>query len=77
MVAEEAFADVRDKEREKDEKKKAMDALLYSRTQKLFELWDANGDGTIDFHELHAGMRRYQIAARASIRRTSNEMQSC
>ena len=67
LLTEEAFADVGDKEQEKDEKKNTMDALSYSRTHKLFELWDADGDGTIDFHEPHAGMRWYQKAARASM----------
>ena len=44
------------------EEKKTMDALSYSRTSKLFEQWDADGNGTIDFEELLVGLRKYQRA---------------
>lgn len=43
-----------------------MDALSYGRTRRLFDLWDCNGDGTIDFEELFAGLQRYQTAADSS-----------
>jgi EF-hand domain pair len=42
---------------------KIMDALSYGRTLRLFDLWDANGDGYINFEELFAGLQRYQAAA--------------
>lgn len=66
MVAEEAYAKAAEKRKEEDERKRTLDALSYSRTQKLFELWDANHDGTIDFHELLSGLRRYQKSAMGS-----------
>lgn len=61
-IADEAYAQARDREREEKEHKKVMDALSYRRTTRLFDLWDANGDGTIDFEELVTGLRRYQQA---------------
>jgi Ca2+-binding EF-hand superfamily protein len=61
-VADEAYAQARDREREEKEHKKVMSALSYKRTTRLFDLWDANGDGTIDFEELVTGLRRYQAA---------------
>jgi len=62
IVAEEAYARAAEKRKEDDERKKTLDALSYSRTARLFELWDENGDGTIDFEELIHGLRRYQKA---------------
>jgi hypothetical protein len=66
MVAEEAYTKAAEQRKEEDQVKKTLDALSYSRTRKLFELWDANGDGTIDFQELLHGLRRYQKAAMGS-----------
>lgn len=66
MVAEEEYAKAAEQRKEEDERKKTMDALSYSRTKRLFELWDANGDGTIDFQELLSGLRRYQKSAMGS-----------
>jgi Ca2+-binding EF-hand superfamily protein len=66
MVAEEAYTNAAQKRKEEDQKKKTLDALSYSRTEKLFRLWDENGDGTIDFHELLHGLRRYQKSAMGS-----------
>lgn len=45
VIADEAYAQARDREREEKEHKKVMDALSYRRTTRLFDLWDANGDG--------------------------------
>jgi len=42
--------------------KKPLDALSYSRTSKLFEQWDTDNSGTIDFQELLVGLRKYQRA---------------
>lgn len=65
LVAESAYEEQREKQKEETERKKTLDALSYSRTQKLFDLWDTNGDGDIDFPELMSGLRRYQKAAQA------------
>lgn len=62
-IADEEYAKSRDRERAEKEHRKVMDALSYGRTLRLFDLWDANGDGTIDFNELFAGLKRYQDAA--------------
>lgn len=40
-----------------------LDPLTYTRTKQLFELWDTNNDGDIDFSELLTGLRRYQHAS--------------
>lgn len=61
-IADEAYTQARDREREEKEHRKVMDALAYSRTRRLFDLWDLDGDGTIDFEELVTGLRRYQQA---------------
>jgi len=41
---------------------KTLDALSYSRTSKLFEQWDTDNNGTMDFQELLIGLRKYQRA---------------
>ena len=41
----------------------SVDALTYARTKKLFDLFDVDGDGSIDFAELLKGLRRYQQAS--------------
>lgn len=66
MVAEEAYAKAAEVRKEEDKSKKTLDALSYSRTGKLFDLWDNNGDGVIDFPELLSGLRRYQKSAMGS-----------
>lgn len=65
MVVESAYAEASDKRKEENQRQKTMDALLYSRTQKLFELWDTDGSGSINFSELLHGLRRYQKAVTA------------
>lgn len=52
----------RDKMQKKENDKKNLDALSYSRTSKLFEQWDTDNSGTIDFQELLVGLRKYQRA---------------
>jgi Ca2+-binding EF-hand superfamily protein len=63
LVEEEAYEAALAKKQQESAEKKTMDALSYSRTQKLFQLWDANGDGDIDFQELLTGLRKYQKSA--------------
>lgn len=46
-IADEAYGQARDREREEKEHKKVMDALSYRRTTRLFDLWDVDGSGTI------------------------------
>ena len=46
----------------KEVEKKTLDALSYNRTSKLFEQWDTDKSGTIDFQELLVGLRKYQRA---------------
>lgn len=65
-IADEEYARARDAEKAAKEHAKVLDALSYRRTVRLFELWDVNGDGTLDFDELFAGLRRYQAAANNS-----------
>lgn len=48
-------------ERKKDEA--PIDALSYGRLQRLFDIWDVNGDGTMTPAELHAGLRKFQSAS--------------
>jgi Ca2+-binding EF-hand superfamily protein len=50
-----------DKERKKDEGK--INALQYARLQKLFDLWDIDGDGDITPAELQMGLKKFQDAA--------------
>jgi Ca2+-binding EF-hand superfamily protein len=52
----------RDKMQKKENVKKTLDALSYSRTSKLFDQWDTDDSGTIDFQELLVGLRKYQRA---------------
>jgi len=52
----------RDNMQKKETAKKTLDALSYSRTSKLFEQWDTDNSGTIDFQELLVGLRKYQRA---------------
>jgi Ca2+-binding EF-hand superfamily protein len=49
------------------EANKTLDALSYSRTSKLFDLWDLDKSGTIDFQELLAGLRKYQRAITSKV----------
>jgi len=66
IMVEENLEKIQQAQAENIERKKTMDALSYSRTQKLFDLWDANGDGSIDFQELLRGIRKYLKATHMS-----------
>eukprot|EP00980_Cylindrotheca_fusiformis_P031387 scaffold26287_cov152-Cylindrotheca_fusiformis.AAC.1 len=63
IMVEENLEKIQQAQAKESERKKTMDALSYSKTQKLFELWDADGDGTIDFQELLRGIRKYLKAS--------------
>jgi len=62
LVTQQDLNATRDKLHEKKNAKKTLDALSYSRTSKLFEQWDTDNSGTIDFQELLVGLRKYQRA---------------
>lgn len=44
----------------------AIDALSYGRLQKLFDLWDDDGNGDITFQELVEGLKKFQKAIDSS-----------
>ncbi|CAB9515833.1 Stress-induced-phosphoprotein 1 [Seminavis robusta] len=62
-LADEEYTKVRNKER-KQKSVANIDPLSYNRCLKLFDLWDADGDGTLDFDELYQGLCKYHNAAR-------------
>lgn len=62
-IADAEYQQSRDAERAEKEQLKVIDALSYRRTLRLFDLWDSDKSGTIDFDELFVGLRRYQAAA--------------
>jgi Ca2+-binding EF-hand superfamily protein/tetratricopeptide (TPR) repeat protein len=66
IMVEENLEKIQQAQAEESQRKKTMDALSYSKTLKLFELWDADGDGTIDFQELLRGIRKYLKASNLS-----------
>ncbi|KAG7347684.1 EF hand domain containing protein [Nitzschia inconspicua] len=57
------LAKARERVKAENEAKKTLDALSYGRTAVLFDLWDLDKSGTIDFQELLTGLRKYQRAA--------------
>lgn len=71
-LADEHYVQVREKEKSINEQRKddtgntsvKMDALSYQRSLRLFDLWDINDDGGIDFDELFEGLLRYHNAAK-------------
>jgi Ca2+-binding EF-hand superfamily protein len=62
QATQQELANARERVKAKDEAKKTLDALSYGRTALLFDLWDLDKSGTIDFQELLAGLRKYQRA---------------
>lgn len=66
IMVEENLERIQQAQAQESERKKTIDALSYSKTQKLFDLWDADGDGTIDFQELLRGVRKYLKASNMS-----------
>jgi Ca2+-binding EF-hand superfamily protein len=62
QVTQQTLKTARDKVKKETEAKKTLDALSYGRTSLLFDLWDLDKSGTIDFQELLTGLRKYQRA---------------
>jgi len=62
-IADEAYAQAREKEKSLKRSIKSLDPFSYQRVLKLFDLWDADNSGTLDFDELFDGLRRYQAAS--------------
>jgi Ca2+-binding EF-hand superfamily protein len=66
IMVEENLEKMQQAQAEETQRRKTMDALSYSKTLKLFELWDADGDGSIDFQEVLRGIRKYLKASNLS-----------
>jgi Ca2+-binding EF-hand superfamily protein len=62
QATQQELAKARERVKAESEAKKTLDALSYGRTSLLFELWDLDKSGTIDFQELLTGLRKYQRA---------------
>lgn len=58
FVADQVYTDFQAASRQQHET-----AISYSRLNKLFELWDTNGDGDIDYDELKNGLNNYEKSA--------------
>lgn len=66
-LADEEYVEAREQERKLNQHREEvlrMDPLSYNRSVRLFDMWDANGDGTIDFDELFDGLCKYHAAAK-------------
>jgi len=61
-VTQQGFNSALDNMHKQESAKKGLDALSYGRTSMLFEQWDTDNSGTIDFQELLVGLRKYQRA---------------
>lgn len=72
-IADEAYAQAREKEKSLKKSIKNLDPFSYQRVLRLFDLWDADGSGTLDFNELFDGLRRYQAASNNGHSRDSVE----
>ena len=64
LVNEEMYKEVaKDAAKRSGKNEEAIDALSYGRLQKLFDLWDVDGDGDITLTELHGGLKKFQEAS--------------
>eukprot|EP00978_Attheya_sp_CCMP212_P034589 scaffold145576_cov40-Attheya_sp.AAC.1 len=62
IVADEIYNAASDIARAVEEELEVDDALCYAKMHKLFDLWDENGDGSINYEELLIGLRKFQGA---------------
>ena len=62
IVADAIYDTAKEIEGEAKADEQIMDALSYGRLQKLFDLWDADGNGDITFQELTSGLHKFQQA---------------
>jgi Ca2+-binding EF-hand superfamily protein len=62
IVADEVYNFVTDMVAAEKEGMEVMDALSYGKLHKLFDLWDKDGDGYLQYDEILSGMRKYQKA---------------
>lgn len=60
MVGEAVYNEAKEMIAEEKEAEAILDALQFGRLQKLFEIWDSDGDEQISFEELVNGMRKFQ-----------------
>lgn len=60
MVGEAVYNEAKEMIAEEKEAEEILDALQFGRLQKLFEIWDSDGDDQISFEELVNGMRKFQ-----------------
>jgi Ca2+-binding EF-hand superfamily protein len=63
VIGDDVYAAVKEMEWEAANKSELVDALSYARLQKLFDLWDIDGDGDLTLSELDAGLKKFQDAA--------------
>ena len=63
MVADTVFADFN--KQAQQQQQQPMDSVSYTRLQKLFDLWDTNGDGDIDQNELEVGFAKFEKSSGA------------
>ena len=57
------YAAAKEIEQEAENEDEIIDALSYGRLQKLFDLWDTDGNGQITMNELYRGLKKFQNAA--------------
>eukprot|EP00978_Attheya_sp_CCMP212_P027044 scaffold90116_cov52-Attheya_sp.AAC.2 len=62
IVADEIYNVASDLAQAVEEEIEVDDALCYAKMHKLFDLWDENGDGSINYEELLVGLRKFEGA---------------
>jgi Ca2+-binding EF-hand superfamily protein len=62
IIADEIYNFATDLAEAEKEAVAVMDVLSYGKMHKLFDLWDKNGDGYLQYDEILSGMRKYQEA---------------
>ncbi|KAL7571358.1 hypothetical protein ACA910_007671 [Epithemia clementina (nom. ined.)] len=66
LVADTVFTDFQTQQQQQQQNN-VVDSISYSRLQKLFDLWDTNGDGSIDQNELEEGFAKFEQSSGAGI----------